>query len=207
MQRLKIKEAIVVEGTYDKIKLSSAVDALIIQTNGFQVFRDREKLALIRSAAEKSGIIVLTDSDRAGFIIRNYVKQGIDGAKIKHAYIPDVFGKERRKAVPSKEGKLGVEGIDIKIITDALINAGATVIGDEASGEKASNKRLISKLDLYRDGFSGRADSAARRRSLQRLLGFPERMSANMLVEAVNSICGYDEYAKAAKKLNESSNA
>lgn len=207
MQKLKIKEAIVVEGTYDKIKLSSAVDALIIQTNGFQVFRDREKLALIRSAAEKSGIIVLTDSDRAGFIIRNYVKQGIDGAKIKHAYIPDVFGKERRKAVPSKEGKLGVEGIDIKLITDALINAGATVIGDEASGEKAASKRLISKLDLYRDGFSGGANSAARRRSLQRLLGFPERMSANMLVEAVNLICGYDEYAKAVKKLNESSNA
>lgn len=206
MKRLRIKEAIVVEGTYDKIKLSSAVDALIIQTNGFRVFRDRERLALIRSAAEKSGIIVLTDSDRAGFIIRNYVKQGIDGAKIKHAYIPDIFGKEKRKSAPSKEGKLGVEGIDIKTITDALINAGATVIGSEAKCGNGAEKRLISKLDLYRDGFSGGADSGARRRELQRALGFPERMSANMLVEAVNSICGYDAYAEAVKKLNESGN-
>ncbi len=200
---LKIKEAIIVEGTYDKIKLSSVVDALIIQTNGFQVFRDKDTLELIRSAAQKTGIIVLTDSDSAGFIIRNYVKQGIDKANIKHAYIPDIFGKEKRKTAPSKEGKLGVEGIEVKMIAEALINAGATVI-DECGAEvpKGENARLVTKLDLYNDGFTGVADSFERRRKLQKMLSLPERMSANMLVDAINAIVGYDEYKKAADAVN-----
>lgn len=200
---IKIKEAIVVEGTYDKIKLASVVDTLVIQTNGFQVFRDKDTLNLIRSAAKKTGVIILTDSDRAGFTIRNYVKQGIDKANIKHAYIPDIFGKEKRKASPSKEGKLGVEGIETKTICDALINAGATVI-DENGTKSAKNKnvRLVTKLDLYNDGFTGLSDSAMRRRKLQKMLSLPERMSANMLVDAINSIVGYDEYKKTADAIN-----
>lgn len=200
---IKIKEAIVVEGTYDKIKLASVVDTLVIQTNGFQVFRDKDTLNLIRSAAKKTGVIILTDSDRAGFTIRNYVKQGIDKANIKHAYIPDIFGKEKRKTAPSKEGKLGVEGIETKTICDALINAGATVI-DENGTKSAKNKnvRLVTKLDLYNDGFTGLSDSAARRRKLQKMLSLPERMSANMLVDAINSIVGYDEYKKTADAIN-----
>lgn len=200
---IKIKEAIVVEGTYDKIKLASVVDTLVIQTNGFQVFRDKDTLNLIRSAAKKTGVIILTDSDRAGFTIRNYVKQGIDKANIKHAYIPDIFGKEKRKAAPSKEGKLGVEGIETKTICDALINAGATII-DENGTKSAKNKnvRLVTKLDLYNDGFTGLSDSAARRRKLQKMLSLPERMSANMLVDAINSIVGYDEYKKTADAIN-----
>lgn len=200
---LKIKEAIVVEGTYDKIKLSSVVNALIIQTNGFQVFRDRDTLELIRSAAKKTGVIILTDSDRAGFIIRNYVKQGIDKSNIKHAYIPDILGKEKRKTAPSKEGKLGVEGIEAKTIADALINAGATVInenGDESTKDK--NVRLVTKIDLFNDGFTGSSDSSLRRRQLQKMLSLPERMSANMLVDAINAIVGYDEYKKAADAIN-----
>lgn len=202
-KKLKIKEAIVVEGTYDKIKLSSIVDTLIIQTNGFQVFSHEDTVRLIREAAKKTGVIILTDSDKAGFTIRNYVKQGIDADNIKHAYIPDVFGKEKRKTAPSKEGKVGVEGIEAKTICDALIRAGATVINDDGEEmAKKSETKLVTKLDLYNDGFTGGPDSFSRRKTLQKLLGFPERMGANMLVEAINSVAGYDSYIEAVEKIN-----
>ena len=198
---LKIKQALIVEGTYDKIKLDSIVDTLIVTTDGFKIFSDKQKIDFIRTLAQKRGIIVLTDSDRAGFIIRNYIKQGINESDIKHAYIPDIFGKEKRKNAPSKEGKLGVEGIDKQIIIDALISAGASVIGDEANNTQAPKTRPITKLDLYNDGFSGKAESAQKRRALLKHLNLPERISPNMLTGALNSLLSYDEYKEVVKEL------
>lgn len=192
---MKIKEAIVVEGTYDKIKLSSLVDTLIITTNGFRVFKDRQKLEFIREIARKTGIIVLTDSDSAGFIIRNYVKQGICEENIKHAYVPDIFGKEKRKSSPSKEGKLGVEGIGGKVIISALINAGATVLGgDDVPHSCGAVRDKVTKLDLYNAGLSGNEMSAEKRRKFQVYLGLPEHMSANMLADTLGIIMSRDEF-------------
>ena len=201
---LKIKEALVVEGTYDKIKLGSIVDTLIITTDGFRIFSDKEKTQFIRKVAEKSGIIILTDSDSAGFIIRNYVKQGIKQECIKHAYIPDIYGKEKRKAIASKEGKLGVEGVEKQIIISALIAAGATVDGEEK--DEKTQGRLITKLDLYNDGFVGASESAKKRRLLLKELNLPERMTSNMLIGAINSLMSYEEYKKAAKKIFDACN-
>ena len=198
---LKIKQALIVEGTYDKIKLDSIVDTLIVTTDGFKIFSDKQKIDFIRTLAEKRGIIVLTDSDRAGFIIRNYIKQGIKESDIKHAYVPDIFGKEKRKSAPSKEGKLGVEGIDKQIIIDALITAGASVIGKDDNNAQAPKNKPITKLDLYNDGFSGTANSAQKRRSLLKHLSLPERISSNMLIGALNSLLSYDEYKEVIKEL------
>jgi len=185
-----------VEGTYDKIKLTSIVDTAVIATDGFSIFKNKEKLAFIRTMAKKTGIIVLTDSDGAGFKIRNYLKQGLSSDEIKHAYIPDILGKERRKNTASKEGKLGVEGVDAALIIKALINAGATIIGEDgaASASAQSQKRLITRLDFYNDGITGGADSANRRRCLAKRLELPERISANMLAEIINIMVDYDEY-------------
>lgn len=199
---LKIKEAIVVEGNYDKIKLSSLVDTLIITTGGFRVFKDRQKIEFIRSIARKTGIIILTDSDGAGFIIRNYVKQGIDKQNIKHAYIPDIFGKEKRKSSPSKEGKLGVEGVEGKVIISALINAGATVLNAPDMQLPDKNRRRITKLDLYNSGLTGGAQSAQKRKRLQKHLGLPEHMSANMLADTLNIIMNYEQYSDIVAKLD-----
>ena len=184
------------EGTYDKIKLTSIVDTAVIATDGFSIFKNKEKLAFIRTMAKKTGIIVLTDSDGAGFKIRNYLKQGLSSDEIKHAYIPDILGKERRKNTASKEGKLGVEGVDAALIIKALINAGATIIGEDgaASASAQSQKRLITRLDFYNDGITGGADSANRRRCLAKRLELPERISANMLAEIINIMVDYDEY-------------
>lgn len=195
---LKIKEAIIVEGNYDKVKLSSIVDALILTTGGFGIFKNKEKLKLIRTLAEKNGVILLTDPDRAGFAIRNYIKQGIARDKIRHAFIPDIAGKERRKAAPSKEGLLGVEGMDKQVVLDALLKAGATVIGGEEEMGQARSGRMLTKADLYADGFAGGADSAEKRRALLRRLGLPQRMSANMLLEVINTALGYETYCAAA---------
>lgn len=195
---LKIKEAIIVEGNYDKVKLSSIVDALILTTGGFGIFKNKEKLKLIRTLAEKNGIILLTDPDRAGFAIRNYIKQGIARDKIRHAFIPDIAGKERRKAAPSKEGLLGVEGMDKQVVLDALLKAGATVIGGEEEMGQVRSGRMLTKADLYADGFAGGADSAEKRRALLRRLGLPQRMSANMLLEVINTALGYETYCAAA---------
>ena len=199
---LKIKEAIVVEGNYDKIKLSSLVDTLIITTGGFRVFKDRQKIEFIRSIARKTGIIILTDSDGAGFIIRNYVKQGIDKQNIQHAYIPDIFGKEKRKSSPSKEGKLGVEGVEGEVIISALINAGATVLGAPDMQAPDKNRRKITKLDLYNSGLTGGAQSAQKRKRLQKHLGLPEHMSANMLADTLNIIMNYEQYSDIVAKLD-----
>lgn len=181
----RIKEVIVVEGRYDKNTVSQVVDAVILETSGFGIFNDREKQRLLRTVARERGLILLTDSDGAGFLIRNRIKGLIDPALVKHAYIPDLPGKERRKAKASKEGKLGVEGMRPQVILDALKRAGATFEAEEANAEQ--NTR-ITKADLYALGLSGREESASRRRALQKELALPERLSAAALLDVLNAI-------------------
>ena len=190
---LKIKEALVVEGRYDKNTLSQIIDAPIFVTNGFGIFRNPETLSLLRSVAERRGLIVLTDSDGGGLVIRNYLKGAIPPELVKHAYIPDVPGKEKRKAAPGKEGKLGVEGMDPATLLTALKNAGATFLDDLTVGAAIGRPRTatanqITKTDLFELGLSGGADSKARRKSLQKKLGFPENLSANALLTALNCV-------------------
>ena len=186
---LKIREVILVEGRYDKKALSQVVDAVILETGGFAVFHDRQKQKLLRTLAETRGLIVMTDSDGAGFVIRNFIKGCVPPALVKHAYIPDVFGKERRKAAPSKEGKLGVEGMRPEILLEALRRAGATVEGEESAASGT-----ISKADLYKKGLSGREDSAARRKALMARLELPERMSATALLDVLNALMSREEF-------------
>ena len=197
---IKIRETIVVEGVYDKIRLESIVDAIILVTNGFAIFKDKEKLEFLRQMADATGIIVLTDSDAAGFAIRNFVKQGIAKEKIKHAYIPDIFGKEKRKAAPSKEGKLGVEGIDGALLADVLRKAGATIVGEDST--RTTGENPITRMDLYRDGFSGGVGSADKRRRLLCALGLPQRMSTNLLCEVINHITDMESYKKITEEIN-----
>ncbi len=196
---IKIKEAVIVEGKYDKIKLSSWIDGLIIETGGFQIFSDREKIELLRRLADTRGLLILTDSDSAGFLIRNHIQSCIPKEKIRHAYIPDLYGKEKRKLHPSKEGKLGVEGIDPEILLESIRRSGASAIEEAGSSEE---KRKITKLDLYEDGFSGGADSSKKRQVLLRELGLPERLTAKALVPVLNSLVNYEEYQKVVKKIN-----
>ena len=198
---IKIKETIVVEGIYDKIRLESAVEAVIIVTNGFSIFKDKEKAAFLRQMAEKTGLIVFTDSDAAGFAIRNFVKQGIPKDKIKHAYIPDIFGKEKRKTEPSKEGKLGVEGIDTAILADALRKAGASILGETA--RVFTTEDPITRMDLYNDGFTGNTHSTDRRRQLLTKLGLPARMSTNLLCEVINHVTTKDTYHSIVQEIFE----
>ena len=188
---LKIKEAIIVEGRYDKNSLSQVVDGLILETSGFGVFKDGEKLELIRRLAQRQGIIVLTDSDGAGFVIRNYLKGAIPKDQVKHAYIPDVYGKERRKRKAGKEGKLGVEGMSPQVLLSALERAGATFEDDDTVPVGGAP---ITKEDLYSLGLSGGADSQSRRLALLKQLGLPERMTANALLEALNILYTREEF-------------
>jgi ribonuclease M5 len=207
---LRIKEALVVEGKYDKNTLSQIIDAPIFVTDGFGIFKDPEKLALLRAAAEKRGLIILTDSDGAGFVIRGYLKGAIPPELVKQAYIPDVCGKEKRKAAPGKEGKLGVEGMKPEVLIAALRNAGATFLDESAVGasiarptpadpernDGTSNARpyeAITKTDLYELGLSGRPDSREKRLALQKRLGLPENMSANALLTALNCLYTKEE--------------
>ena len=185
---VKIKEAIVVEGRYDKNTLSQIVDAPILETNGFGIFKDKAQMKLMRQVAEKRGLIVFTDADGAGFVIRNHIKSAIPGKYLKHAYTPDVFGKERRKATPGKEGKLGVEGMRPEIIIDALKKAGATI-----EGEQILSQNQITKQDLMDLGLSGGADASTKRLALLKRLGLPERMSANAMLQALNLLYTLDE--------------
>ena len=187
---LKIREAIIVEGRYDKNTLRQIVDAPILETSGFGIFNDKEQLALLRAVAETRGLIVLTDSDGAGFVIRRYLRGAIDPALVKHAYIPDVEGKERRKATRSKEGKLGVEGMRPEVLIEALRRAGATLEGETPRRSAGG----ITKADLYAAGLSGGPDSAAKRQKLLRALNLPARMSANAMLEALNALMCRDEF-------------
>ena len=186
----KIKEVIVVEGRYDKNALSQLVDAVIIETSGFGIFNDEGKRRLLRAMAEAKGLIVLTDSDGAGFVIRNFIKGCVDPKLVKHAYIPDVYGKERRKARASKEGKLGVEGMKPQVLLDALIKAGAT-IDDIESGAYSAR---ITKADMFSRGLSGRPGSAELRRKLLKTLGLPERLTADGLLDVLNATMSREEF-------------
>lgn len=181
---LHIREAIVVEGRYDKNTLSQVVDTLILETGGFQIFKDPERMALLERAARRRGLIVLTDSDGAGFVIRNRVKGAIPAQFLKQAYIPDVYGKERRKRRPGKEGKLGVEGMPLETLRNCLIRAGATI--EDIPGETRPPE--LTKADLFELGLSGGDGSAERRRALQRRLKLPERLSANGFLQALNAL-------------------
>lgn len=189
---IKLKQAVIVEGKYDKAKLSSLVDATIVTTDGFDVFRDREKLAYIRALAEKNGIIILTDSDAAGFRIRAHIAGTVDPGRITHVYIPDILGKERRKAQPSAEGKLGVEGMPSDVLLDALRRAGVAIEGE--SPAQAGNGAPVTKSDLVEWGLSGGQDSAERRRRALQKLGLPARMNANAMLSAVNALYTRDEF-------------
>ncbi len=193
---VKIKEAILVEGRYDKNTLSQIVDAPILETNGFGIFKDKKQMVLLRRVAEKRGLIVFTDADGAGFVIRNHVKSAIAGKYLKHAYTPDVFGKERRKDKAGREGKLGVEGMKPEIILEALRRAGATI-----EGENTPAGQTITKQDMMALGLSGGADASAKRLSLLKELNLPEHMSANALLQALNLLFSLDELTTIVEKL------
>ena len=187
----KIKEVIVVEGRYDKNTLAQVVDATVITLGGFSVFNDKEKLAFLRRLAEERGLIVLTDSDGAGFVIRNYLKGALPKDKVKQAYVPDIRGKERRKRHAGKEGKLGVEGMKPEVLLAALERAGATFLDGEE--ECVPAKEPITKADLFALGLTGGPDSAAKRQALLKKLDLPEHLTANGMLEALNLL--YDREA------------
>ena len=197
---LRIREAIVVEGRYDKNTLSQLVDTLILETAGFGIFKNEEQMALLRRVAQQRGLIVFTDPDGAGFVIRNRLKSAIPAQQLKHAYVPDIMGKERRKVRPGKEGKLGVEGMSPDILEQALRRAGATVLEeDEASVQILQ----LTKADLMAMGLSGGADSAVRRGKLLRALNLPEHMSANALLQVLNTCCTQEELDRAMHSIPE----
>ncbi len=185
---IKIREAIVVEGRYDKNTLSQLVDAPILETAGFGIFKDKKLMDLLRKTAERRGLIVFTDSDGAGFVIRNHIKSAIPAKFLKHAYIPDIPGKERRKSAPGKEGKLGVEGMTAEIILDALRRAGATI-----DGQGSITGHSITKQDLMALGLSGGPNSAEKRLALLKKLDLPERMSSNAMLQALNLLLTLEE--------------
>lgn len=180
----RIREVIVVEGRYDKNTLSQIVDATVITLGGFSVFNDKEKLAFLRRLAEKQGLILLTDSDGAGFMIRNYLKGALPKELVKQAYIPDVYGKERRKRKGGKEGKLGVEGMKPDVILEALRRAGATFL--DGVDAKLPQRTPITKADLFELGLSGGAGSAERRQALLKELELPSHLTANGMLQALN---------------------
>lgn len=196
---IHLKEALIVEGKYDKIKLSSITDALIITTDGFSVFKNKEKLALIKSLAESCGVIILTDSDSAGFKIRNYIRGCTQKGKIINIYIPEIFGKEKRKAVPSKEGKLGVEGIQADILRNAFEKSGVIL-----SENEIPKTEWATKIRLFDDGFIGKENSEEKRKKLLRLLSLPSLLSTNSLIEVLNTMFTQEEYENAVKLIDQS---
>ena len=193
---VKIKEAIVVEGRYDKNTLSQILDAPILETSGFGIFKDKQQMRLLRRIAETRGLIVFTDSDGAGFVIRNHIKSAIPGKYLKHAYIPDIYGKEKRKAAPGKEGKLGVEGMTKEVILEALRRAGATI-----EGEETAPVRQITKQDLMELGLSGGPDASSNRLKLLKKLNLPERMSPNAMLQALNLLYTLEELSEIIQTL------
>lgn len=194
---LRIKQAIIVEGRYDKIRLSNITDAVVICTNGFSIYKDREKQELIKSLAAKTGIIILTDSDSAGFQIRSFIRSIVKQGEVLNAVTPDILGKERRKAQPSKQGKIGVEGIPDELIEQALINAGA--VPEESTADRGEP---ITRADLMDCGLIGGENCTQRRQRLQRNLGLPELLSAKLLLEVVNKMYTRSGFLEAVRKLD-----
>ena len=194
---VKISQAIVVEGRYDKNTLSQIVDAPIFQTNGFGIMKDKAQLELLRKVAVKRGLIVFTDSDGAGFVIRNYLKSTIESRYLLHAYIPDIIGKEKRKSAPGKEGKLGVEGMSPEIILDSLRRAGATMEGEKQS----SSYGQITKQDLCEVGLFGGPDSSYKRLTLLKELALPEHMSTNAMLQTINLLLTKEEFLEIAARI------
>ena len=193
---VKIREAIVVEGRYDKNTLSQVVDAPIFETNGFGIRKDKARMDLLRRVAEQRGLIVFTDSDGAGFVIRNFLKGAIPAKYLKHAYIPDISGKERRKSAPGKEGKLGVEGMTPEILLACLKRAGATILGEDTPTEQP-----ITKQDLFDLGLSGGANASEKRKKLMKKLALPEHLSPNGLVQALSLLYTREELTALAAQL------
>lgn len=194
---IQIQQAVIVEGKYDKIKISNILDTIIIETEGFGVFKDKTKQKLIRRLACERGILILTDSDSAGFTIRSFLNGIVPPETVVNAYIPDIFGKEKRKTAPSKEGKLGVEGVQATVILEALQKAGVSC----TAGEQKAERRLVTKTDLFEDGLNGTEDSAHKRKALLKLLDLPERMSANAMLRLINSFMTFEDYKAAVQKL------
>ena len=186
---LRIREAIVVEGRYDKNTLSQVVDGVILETSGFSIFQDSEKLNLLRRLAAQRGLIILTDSDGAGFLIRNFLKGAIPPEQVKHAYVPDIYGKERRKRAPGKEGKLGVEGMNPEVLRQALLRAGATVEGEDAAHPRGA----LTAADLFSLGLTGTPDAAARRAALLQRLDLPAHLSNKPLLAVLNALYAPEE--------------
>jgi len=185
---ISVKETIIVEGEHDKIRLSSIIDADILVTGGFQIFKDKEMQSLMRRIAREKGIVILTDSDKAGFLIRNFIKSVAKNEKILNAFIPEIKGKEKRKEKPGKEGLLGVEGMEKDVLVNALRESGATV-----SGEKIERKEEITKLDLYKAGLYGKENSRQKREEFLVKHNLPKKISANMLVVVVNLLFNKEE--------------
>ena len=184
---LKIKEAVIVEGKYDKLKLSNFLDTLIIETNGYGIYKDKEKIKFIRRLAKERGIIILTDSDHSGFQIRNYVSAGIPKEQIKHIYIPDISGKEKRKTQPSKEGKLGVEGMSDELLLKLFRNAGV-------SAKTVSVTDPVTNFDMFDLGFSGTPNAKENKKNLLKALELPEFLSTNSLLSYINSTMSRDDF-------------
>lgn len=194
--KIKLTEAVIVEGKYDKIKLSNILDAFIIETNGFAVFKDKTKLSFIKKLAKERGIIILTDSDHAGFMIRNYISSGVPKEQIKNVYIPDVFGKEKRKNAPSKEGKLGVEGMTKEVIVEALSKAGIT-------SSKSVCSDPVTTVDFYDLGLTGGAGSKAKRKALCKVLDLPEFLSTSSLISCINNFMTKEEFYSICQNLGD----
>lgn len=202
---IRIKEAIIVEGRYDVNTVKQLVDTIVLETGGFRIFSDKERLSMFRQLAKKRGLLILTDSDGAGLVIRNYLKGSIPASQVKHAYIPEIFGKEPRKRTASKEGKLGVEGMKPDVLREALRRAGATILDDTSGGECTEHaQRAISpikKADLYVLGLSGQPGSEKLRTQVLRELGLPTTLSANALIEFLNVISNRDELAALVEEI------
>ena len=194
-EKIKLTEAVIVEGKYDKIKLSNILDAFIIETNGFAIFKDKSKLSFIKKLAKERGIIILTDSDHAGFMIRNYISSGVPKEQIKNVYIPDVFGKEKRKDTPSKEGKLGVEGMTKEVILASLEKAGV-------SSTSSVCDNPITTVDFYDLGLTGGANSKAKRKAVCKALDLPEFLSTSSLISCINNFMTKEEFFALCQNLD-----
>lgn len=194
-EKIKLSQAVIVEGKYDKIKLSNIVDAFIIETNGFGIFKDKEKLKFIKKLANERGIIVLTDSDHAGFMIRNYISSGVPKDKITNVYIPDIFGKEKRKAEPSKEGKLGVEGMTKDIIIDALKRSNINC-------EEVKSDNPVTNYDLFELGLSGTPNAKLNKKKVLQKLDLPEFLSTNSFLSCVNNMMSKEDFIELVNSIN-----